>query len=402
MERIIFSLLVFLAPTQLAYHFWPSFAYIFGIRVDHLAPAIYLTDILVVMLLGLWLVKGNARKLKTPFFLTLASFAAFAILNIAFAESIYPALFKWIKVFEFLFLGLYVATTKVLDLKTWIIKPLAFSLIVFSLIGIAQFVIGRTIGGPLYFLGERTFSKEIPGIALVASGGREFLRAYSTFSHPNSMAGYLLVGAILVLGYELQSRLSKFSLLISFLALILTFSLSIFITALIVGIVYVLFRLNSDFAKKGTYILLIAAILSSFVFMFSSQKIENADVAETISQRGELSQKAFDTIRQNPLFGVGLNNFLIVSRSLQPVHNIFLLVLSETGIIGFLLFLYLIINSFKNLLEIGKNNRLSRWKLVIPILVVLITGLVDHYWLTLQQNQLLLSIIFGLSFRQKL
>jgi O-antigen ligase len=79
---------------------------------------------------------------------------------------------------------------------------------------------------------------------------------------------------------------------------------------------------------------------------------------------------------------------------LQPVHNIFLLVLAETGITGFLIFLFLIIKAFKNSLEI------RNWSLVISLLAILLTGAADHYWLTLQQNQLIFAIILGLSWQK--
>ena len=56
LENFILYLLIFLFPTQLALHFWPTEAFVFGIRVDFLAPAIYLSDLLVAMLLISWLV----------------------------------------------------------------------------------------------------------------------------------------------------------------------------------------------------------------------------------------------------------------------------------------------------------------------------------------------------------
>jgi len=42
-------------PTQLALHFWPSWAHVFGIRVDYLAPTLYLTDLLLIVLIITWI-----------------------------------------------------------------------------------------------------------------------------------------------------------------------------------------------------------------------------------------------------------------------------------------------------------------------------------------------------------
>ena len=40
-----------LLPTQLGKHFWPGWSLISGIRVDYLAPTIYLVDIIVIMMI---------------------------------------------------------------------------------------------------------------------------------------------------------------------------------------------------------------------------------------------------------------------------------------------------------------------------------------------------------------
>ncbi|KKS80681.1 MAG: hypothetical protein UV56_C0012G0001, partial [Candidatus Woesebacteria bacterium GW2011_GWC1_43_10b] len=51
----IFRVLLFLLPLQIGKHFWPDWSLVFGIRVDYLSPVIYLTDILVLTLLLVWL-----------------------------------------------------------------------------------------------------------------------------------------------------------------------------------------------------------------------------------------------------------------------------------------------------------------------------------------------------------
>ena len=51
-ERYLVNLFVFLIPTQLALHFWLPGSFVFGIRVDYLAPSIYLTDILFVLIVA--------------------------------------------------------------------------------------------------------------------------------------------------------------------------------------------------------------------------------------------------------------------------------------------------------------------------------------------------------------
>ena len=112
-----------------------------------------------------------------------------------------------------------------------------------------------------------------------------------------------------------------------------------------------------------------------------------------ITHRIELINASLKLIKESFLLGVGLNNFIpnlvkvsntfVNSWELQPVHNIFLLIFSETGIIGISAFLYLV------LVPALLTN--------LSLIAILITGLSDHYWITLQQNMLLLTFVLALS-----
>lgn len=117
-------------------------------------------------------------------------------------------------------------------------------------------------------------------------------------------------------------------------------------------------------------------------------------------QRILLAKASLEVFSQRPILGVGLNNFLTQLPTteafnkiliIQPVHNIYLLVLAETGILGLLPVFILLILFLKNI----KNTFL-----LSAFLFVLVTGLFDHYWLTLPQNTLLLSILIGFSLRR--
>lgn len=109
-------------------------------------------------------------------------------------------------------------------------------------------------------------------------------------------------------------------------------------------------------------------------------------------------------VREQPLIGVGLNNFISqlpnywqnigLTYWLQPVHNIFLLVAAETGLLGLAIFLWFLILTLKKLL-------VTNYQLLITLSAILALGLFDHYWLTLQQPQLLFTIVLGLSWGGK-
>lgn len=350
-EKFVFYLLIFFLPSQLAYHFWPEYAFVFGVRVDYLAPAVYFTDILVFLLISL-----ARTTVKNKYLL---AFAILAFLNIYFSLSPWVSFWKWLKILEMFFLIKYIKD-HIFLIKTRKFKQvLSFSFLLISLIGITQFVTARTVGGLLYFLGERSFNITTPGIALQEIAGENYLRVYSTFSHPNSLAGFLLLGLPFISGIPRVLSVICFSL---------TFSLS----ALIAGI-------TSLFVKKYKLMLFTLLILGSFILPFIPN---NPAYPSEIRERLEQAMIAKELITKNLFLGSGINTFPLVNPDLQPVHNIYLLVFAETGIVGFGIFLTLIYKALRK-----ANSTL--------LLIILIISFFDHYFLTLQQNLLAAAFVFG-------
>jgi hypothetical protein len=408
-EKLLNCLLVFLLPTQLALHFWPSSAFVFGIRVDYLAPSIYLTDALFIILFVLWVVREKRTFLswlkKNRFYI--AIFFVLAILNIFFSVSLIPSLYKWIKIVEMALFSYYVWIRRDIFESEAIFTSLYLSLIFFSLIGIAQFLKGGTLGGIMYFLGERTFNLSTPGIALVSLAGEKFLRAYSTLPHPNALAGFLGAGMLILTGPYLKNIKSKknVGIVIILTCLILTFSLSAFVAILFCIGLYLISR-KKMLNKKHIHLIVLLFLLVSLMLPAISKGLLGSGITfgDTIGQRLELALVSGKIISGNFLIGTGLNTFIIDEAKtvvvnsplwlLQPVHNIYLLVMSEIGIAG-IIFLYFL------LVKILKETLTRRAGIFLAIIFILTSGLFDHYWFTLQQNMLLAAFIIGNSFRAK-
>ncbi|RLC32777.1 hypothetical protein DRH13_01120 [Candidatus Woesebacteria bacterium] len=415
--KLTFQLLILLLPTQLALHFWPNWAYVYGFKIDYLSPTLYLTDILVIILLVLWSIQyflnrttvKKRKKDKRPYFLAVILLVGFLGINIYFAKNSWVALYKWIKVGEFVLIGLFVARVKNFKFNSWIAKPLSFSLIVVSAIAFVQFALQRTIGGSLFFLGERSFSVITPGIATFSLLGRELLRPYSVFPHPNVMAGFLGTSFILLLfGLNKRQKPSyyKLSLVITFLALILSISQGAWASFVLVGLIYI-FSSRGNKLSKRLYILGLVAIITTSLFLpaVSDKLLSARDYTESVSHRLYLAKASGTIIAESPIVGIGEGNYILglienasfpkYSWWLQPAHNIFLLALSETGLIGLSLFALLLLAAVNKI--ILKKER----KLLAAFLFVVFTGFFDHYWITLQQTQALFAILIGLAFRKK-
>lgn len=402
MQQIVFFLLLVLLPTQLGYHFWPSWALVLGRRLDYLSPTLYLTDILVILLLVSWFIeKKNTifsfKKIYVPV-VKIIFVIGFIIANIYFAANRMVALFAWIKMLELVALGVYIVKTK--PAFQHVIFFLSIGILYSSLIAIIQFLLQHSIGGIFWFLGERTFSAATPGIAQISVCFPNrlncplMLRAYATFPHPNVLGGFLAITLPLVVT-QLKDKKKIFyitTVVLGLIALGVTFSRSAWVVAA-VSSMYLVFRKK----KRMVFPILVSAII--FLF-FIGKTFGFQD--ESIIVREQLNAAAIAMFRASPVSGTGLGNFLVrlpdhlVSRAiyfLQPAHNIYLLLLSETGIIGFAIFLWVIWKAEKNIFRKFSLYHLS-------LFTVLVLGFVDHYFLTLQQGQLLSTIFLSLSLIQ--
>lgn len=381
----IFLTLVLLSFTQLGFHFWPDHSYIYGIRSDYLAPVIYLSDVLILVLIF-----TSFSELKKSFILIrkqkvfLAVLLTVLIISSLLAENKAASFYKIYKVSEFTALGLVLYQNRKTFFDNSFSISLSLAVLFSSLIGIWQFFLQHSVGGILWWLGERSYNFATVGISTINYLDTEMLRAYSTFSHPNSFAGFVLVSLLLL--YPWESKIKKVTLFLGIIGVIMAFSQVVFMTSLLV--------IFGFFVKKLSRLEILANLYYFFaivLFTFSPVFLSNYLNTSEITERRDFLFVAFEMIKQNFLFGVGLNNFIVntpgffqthTSWLLQPPHNIFMLILAEIGLIGFSAVVWLLYLCFKY-----KVHNFALW-------AILLTGSLDHYWLTLQQNELLATITF--------
>ena len=392
--KILLALLILLIPIQFGLHLWPNFAFIKGVRVDYLSPTIYATDILLMLLV---LFRIGKIKINPSF---VGGFVVFSIINIYYSINRDISFLKLLKIGELYLLFEAIRSFTKTELNKLIYKPLLFSIILFSLIGLFQVIEGQTLGGLFYYLGERTFSKFSPGIATVVLSGDTLLRAYSTFSHPNSFAGYILVSIFILrhLSRKIDRKSTAYVIgrNLSMFTLVLTFSLGAYVS---MAVSYLLTKVAKTF-KSPMVILVLLFLLSYFLMLLADTNV-GLSIGESIDQRLELTKESVNIFVENPFTGVGANNFIVAMSDLnpgryfwllQPVHNIYLLILSETVLIG-------LVMSFILLLIILNKSHRHKY-LNYAMFTILITGLFDHYSLTLQQNLLINTLLIGLIFKE--
>lgn len=442
LSKTLFLLLLFFIPQQFGPHFWPSFAFVHGIRIDYLSPTVYISDILIILLFltsakTVLLSKQSKSFLKNRLFYL---FVLILLLPLLYAYSPLSIGFALLKAFEMLFVGLYVASQITKKDIPSIIEVLTLTAVLEGLLGIAQFANQGSLGGVLYFFGERSYSLNTIGIAAMNTPYGLMVRPYGTFPHPNVLAFFLFATSVFVFlalkstystlevnsFFNRQSTKTKrllkklyqaffvFSFVILQLSLLLTFSRTVLICDLFfLSYAFLYLPLKNASAKKLYLVfLVVCAIVALYAVSFNTRFLNFSTFAKDAEIRQQLATISVSAVRDFPL-GLGLHNFyyyevdqqrVFSSVYLQPVHNIFLLLLAETGYIGCALFVYFLALILLTLRKAVKTQQHFTFQkaLMIILLSIILVGSFDHFFLTLQQGALLLSIILGLCYAKGL
>lgn len=408
-SKILLFLLLCFIPTQLGKHFWFDWSMVLGIRIDYLSPTLYLVDLvwIVFLISNFQFQISNKKQIFNKKNLV---FLSFIVINILVAHNRWIAFYRWLRVGQLVWFGYYVFKNKKL-VEKMLIRVLPIWIVVESLLAVGQIAKGGSLNGFWWWLGERAFDFNTIGIAQMSVANNGIVRAYGTFSHPNSLAGFLLVSLILWVKYFALLRSSSYGRVkwwfvtwLGIIGIILTGSRTIWVLSLI-SIAWLLWGNFKNIKNKGKILVLISIMFFSIYKMidynYPLRNFLGGWDENGLLKRGQLNLASIGMIEKSPLFGVGVGNFLVNLPDyqknnqifwFQPVHNIGLLLLSEIGVLGLLVF-GLRFPIFKTIKKIIRNND----KIMLLMLgVIFLSGMVDHYWFTLPQNMWLLTIIVAL------
>jgi O-antigen ligase len=387
-----------LLPSQLGFHLWLSQLLIVGRRIDYLSPTFYLSD-LIVFAYVVRVVLGEKSHNLRPFLFVLFIVAGWCVANLFMATYKIISLYEMIRLAEFTLLGYCLLIHR--PRLSLVIFPLSIAASASAFLALLQFFQQKSIGGILYFLGERSFSAQTAGIAQVSTTAGLILRPYATFPHPNVLAGFLLITLPFVLWskahFPLKYCWKWTTVTMILIGLFISFSRIAWILAALMGLLYLLRRVNLE--KRVLFLgMASAAFIAEELVVGRFSQLVIGDVT-SLDERRRLFGVAMEMVKTSPFLGVGLGNFLpLLPRFmsppylLQPVHSIYVLALVEGGVIGLGLFIILVTTALLRRLK-GHHT-----PLLVSLGALLLTGAFDHYWLTLQQGQLLLTLLLALSF----
>ena len=255
--------------------------------------------------------------------------------------------------------------------------PLILSSIFVICLELFQLINQGSIGGILYWLGERTYNLGTPNIAKLDILGRQILRPYATFSHPNSLAGYLFIIFLLLVRFHKKAWIKG----VVVFGILITLSKSV-----IAGLILIYLGLN-------TKIILILSLIFTLIPLIPLPT-KLIELPNYIADRWYFGDLAKKIIQKYPFFGVGYGDYVAAVPSVlplryfsvskfQPVHNLTLIAIAEFGLINLLFIFTLFVKSLK---EIVKGSSIHYFSLIFFITCF------DHYFWTLPQNKLILLI----------
>ncbi len=319
-----------------------------------------------------------------------------------------------------------------------------------SALGVWQFLLQSTFVSTL--LGMSAHEAGQAGTSVLKLGDGRWLRAYGTLPHPNILGGFL--GAVFVLGIGYLARFGRDGMrtvLMSraelresgvslwdrfmdtvrmsgitlagamiLLGLLLTFSRSAWLGATMGIVVYGAWSIKYH-VWGGRYLRVLgvlAVVLAVFTSVLYEQIFPRFD-STVIAAEGSVSERVqslWDAERVigegNILLGTGVGNFTAEMMrlqsdrpvwSIQPAHNVFVLIFAELGLVGFVLFVLFLVVVIKSCIpgHPPAGGRDDKNIVFLGVLVTLLPSLfLDHWLWTSHFGLFFLFILLGLSVRK--
>ncbi len=436
-----FYLFIFLLPWQTRL-IWQD-AFLNGSVFEYGRFSLYGTEILlwlVLFLYSFWLFKnrhlkklnftsfiGRLKKPEVLIYWLIVLFLLIAGLSVIWSLNADLAYYRWIILLAG---GAMLSLILIFNFK---LEKIAIAWVTASLIqgifAIWQFFVQYVFANK--WLGLAEHLSTIPGSIILQTEGERWLRAYGSLPHPNMLAGFLVIGVmfLIYLSFIAQKRSQRIFVLTSLLAILpaifFSFSRSAWIALVfslgILGLWLYRHRYylwGKTFFKIVFLILLILSILGANLWQPLLTRLTGEQDLEVASiyLRVAFTKQAWQLIKDSPILGQGIGNYTLgvfekINASwpgyyYQPVHNLYLLILAELGILGAAVFGLILILLFCQLFKKAEGTltsprlRLEKIIVFLALLSILIISLLDHYFWTLYFGVMIFWLILALNLRQ--
>lgn len=416
-NTILISLLIISIFIPFRKVFGGSFANITGIYSDFTSYSLYLSDIVVFLLLFLNLRTLRGFRLRNlEFLLAILIF----VLGSTYLVSDHFISLHWYVLLRFVELVIiYLLISRI----SFSLKPIFILFAVLgafeSVLALFQFFLQHSIGLTLFR--ESLLRIDIQGVAKIVSHGTTFIRGYGTLPHPNLLSAFLFTSILFSSYLFIRNISSKLKILfltlslVSIIGLLITFSRAgILVTLVFGGLLLIGSTVKHYEIRKQiiVYFLILAVALTTWGLIIKPFIFTRV----TISDQATVERKFYnhvgtEIVRSFPVTGVGIGTSMLHmqqfssvkldSWQIQPIHNYYLLMTAEMGIIIALIFIIFLLWHLKKLGELyWREGNVLHGTLFCIIAGFMFLMLFDHYFYTLVPTQILLWLILGLALRE--
>ena len=251
--------------------------------------------------------------------------------------------------------------------------------------------------------------------------GAQVDRAVGLYSNANragyvSVIGQLLTIVVLISGEFTRKWLYLFMYLLCLGAAVSTFSKGSIILSLVIlsALFYLgrmssgsLFSLNLAVYTRRIAVILLVTIPISWTYIYSNltavqlarieqlgQFLSGEINDETTTRRSGLATFALDQIEETVYLGAGLGEFKLMTIG-RGTHNVYLLILGESGVIALMLYIYFIffwfLHSFRSIKSL---NPIAIASLGLAMIITL-AGFASHTVLANKSFIIIMAVVFA-------
>ncbi len=353
-------------------------------QINYAGPggiSISLTFLIAVTILSLWILGLGVEKggnvnyfpsITIPAMLLICA-GILSMLNSTDKLLSISAIFQYAKVFLVYFITANMVRNED-DLKL-VIRVLLITLIWVSLLYILQNIsrMGEGKGDEILFRARGAFG---------SSG---------TMGHYTSSVLLIALGVVFLRIKSSMRTLALLAFITGIPALILTFARTPWIdgsVCMVLGIWYGLRRRWFSIVKFAG-LLVVVGMIALLLWPMISYRL-NQDSAGALTERINLMIVAWNIIKAHPIIGIGINNYYEVYKGyipdelrhtwIRPVHNQYLLVWAEMGIIGLSAFVWFLLAALKGAIRCVKRKDNLLAPLSLGIFLGLLSILLDMNW----------------------
>lgn len=327
----------------------------------HVGGAVGLTvalaDVAACALAIVWLYRNATTqsryltRIHAPLVVTWLAFMAAGVLSLLHAPHPELVLFELIRLAKLLFLMIVVMNLEEEDV--WIfLRWIGVGVLLESGLAMTQYTTKENLGLGL-FGEEKLIGQEL---------GATVFRASGTIGHPNMLGYYYEMLIPLMLALALAAGSGRARILygaaaaFGFAGIIMTLSrgawvgLPVSLSIVAVGMIHKR-RLTWSMLRGAALVIMAGAVVLSIFLPTIHKRLTHTDYTSAQS-RIPLNRATLSLVEQYPVFGVGLNNFQEVFKGYDRtgysrrfagyshiVHNLYLFVLAEVGVVGFAAFI---------------------------------------------------------------